>query len=66
MEGISVEYFTTSIANGINEVKSELHSYISDDNEQASCDSHSHLFHVLKKNRIRKISVWYFNILVIH
>ena len=29
--------------------KSELHSYISDDNEQNACDSHAHMFHPFKK-----------------
>ena len=33
MEGISVEYFPTSIDTGNNKEKSELHSYISDENE---------------------------------
>ena len=26
----------------------ELHSYISDENEQYECDSHDHMFHLLK------------------
>ena len=32
MEGISVEYFPTSVDPGNNKEKSEFHSYISDDN----------------------------------
>ena len=47
MEGISVEYFTNSIDPGSNE-NYEFHSYISDDNEQDSCDSHAHMFHLIK------------------
>ena len=47
MEGIYVKYFPTSIDTGNNEEKYELHSYISYDNEQDSCDSHAHLVHLL-------------------
>ena len=61
MEVIAVEYFPTYIDTGKNEEKSELHSYISDDNEQYACDSHAHMVHIFKKNRIRKISVCYVN-----
>ena len=46
MEGIAVEYFLTSIDTGNNE-KKELHSYVSDDNEQDACDSHAHMVHIL-------------------
>ena len=49
MEGISVEYFPTSIDNGNNEENSEFHSYISDENEQYTYDSHAHTVHLLKK-----------------
>ena len=48
MEGISVEYFTSSIDTGNNEEKYEFHSYISEDNEQYACDSHAYMFHLLK------------------
>ena len=33
--------------------KSEFHSYISDDNEQDACDSHDHIFHLLKNDLIQ-------------
>ena len=49
MEGTAIEYFTNSIDPGINEREYEFHSYISDDNEQDSCDSHAHMFHLLNK-----------------
>ena len=49
MEGIAVEYVPLSIDPSNNEENSELHSYISDDNEQDSCDSHYHMFNLLKK-----------------
>ena len=65
MEGIAVEYFTSSIDPGKNEEKHESHSYISDDNEQGVCDSHAHMFHLFFL-RIRNISVWYVNSLVGH
>ena len=29
--------------------KTEIYSYISDDNEKYACDSYSHIFHILKK-----------------
>ena len=48
MEGIAVEYYPTSIGTGNNEETSEFHSYISDDNEQDSCDSRVHMVHILK------------------
>ena len=48
MEGISVEYFPTSIDNGNNEENSEFHSYISDENEQYTYYSHAHTVHLLK------------------
>ena len=47
MEGISVEYFTSSFDPGKNEEKYEFHSYISEDNEQYACDSHAYMFHLL-------------------
>ena len=59
MEGIAVEYFPTSVDNGNNEEKCELHSYISDDNEQDACDSYAHMVHLLVFCKITKISVWY-------
>ena len=61
MEGIAVEYFTTSADNGKNEEKYEFNSYISDDNKQDACDSHAHMVHLLIFFRIRKISVYYVN-----
>ena len=61
MEDIAVEYFTTSVDIGNNEERYEFHSYISDDNEKYACDSHTHMVHLLKKDRISKISVWYVN-----
>ena len=48
MEGISVEYFPAYFDNGNNEEKSELHSYISNDNEQDACNSHAHMVHLFK------------------
>ena len=48
MESIAVEYFPTSVDIGNNEEKSELYSYISDDNEQYACNSHAHMVHLLK------------------
>ena len=38
MEGIDVEDFPNSIDPDRNNIKSEFHSYISDDNEQDSCN----------------------------
>ena len=52
MEGIAVEYFPASVDISNNEEKSELHSYISDENEEFACDSHAHMVHILNKNRI--------------
>ena len=49
MDGIFVEYFPSSIDPDNNKTKSEFHWYISDDNEQDACDSHVHMFHILKK-----------------
>ena len=46
MEGIAVEYFPTSIDTSNNVVKSEFHSYISDENEQYTRDSHAHMVHL--------------------
>ena len=65
MEGIDVEYFPNSIYPGINE-KSEFHSYISDYNEQYSCDSHAYMFHLFLKSLIRNISLWYVNCMERH
>ena len=48
MEGTAVGYFPNSFDPGKNKGKSELHSYISGDNEQYECDSHDHMFHLLK------------------
>ena len=48
MEGIAVEYFSTSIDNGNNEENYEFHSYISDENEKYTCDSHANMVHILK------------------
>ena len=47
MEGIAVEYFTSSIDPSNNKEKYELHPYITDENEQDACDSHAHIFHLL-------------------
>ena len=49
MEVIDVGYFPNSVHPGSNLEQSEFHSYISDDNEQDTCDSHDHMFHILKK-----------------
>ena len=46
MECIAVEYFPSSIDLDSNEEKYEFYSYISDDNEQYSCDSHANMFHL--------------------
>ena len=48
MEGIAIEYFLNSIDPGITKI-SEFHSYISDYNFQDACDSHAHMFHLLKQ-----------------
>ena len=48
MEGIAVQYSPSSIDTGSNKVKSEFHSFMSDKNEQDACDSHAHMFHLLK------------------
>ena len=48
MEGIAVEYSPNSVDPGTNETKTEFHSYISDENEQDSCDSHAHKFSYIK------------------
>ena len=48
MEGIAVEYFPTSADIGNYGERSEVHSYISDDNEQDEFDSHDHMVHLLK------------------
>ena len=45
MEGISVEYFPIPI-DPVGNKKSEFNSYISDDNEKYSRDSHAHIFHL--------------------
>ena len=45
MEVIAVKYFPNFVDTGINEKKSEFHSYIGDDNEQGACDSHARMFH---------------------
>ena len=58
MEGIAFEYVTSSIDPGNSKEKSELNSYINDDNEQDACDSHAHMFHLLKTFRTRNISVF--------
>ena len=47
MEGIADGYFTSSFDPGNNEEKSEFHSYIIDDNEKDTRDSHDHMFHLL-------------------
>ena len=65
MEGIAIEYFPSSFEPGNNKQKSEFHSYISDDNEQDTCDSHANMFH-LYIYIIRNISVWYVNIMARH
>ena len=45
MEGVAVEYLTSSIDPG-KKVKSEFHSYISDENEKYARDSHAHMLHL--------------------
>ena len=50
IESIAVEYFPNSVHTGINETKSEFHSYISDDNEKDACYSHARMFHLFNKN----------------
>ena len=57
MEGIAIESFPSSIDPGINKGRYEFHSYMSDDNEQDSCDSHAHMIHLLIFLSIRDISV---------
>ena len=49
MEGIAVENFPTSIDTGNNEEKYEFHSYLSNYNEQDTCDSHACMVHPFKK-----------------
>ena len=49
MEGIAVEYFTSSFDPGKNKVKYEFYSCISDDNEQYECYSCAHMFCLFKK-----------------
>ena len=49
MEGITVEYFSNLIDTDRNE-KSEFHLYISDENEEYTCNSHDHIVHILKKS----------------
>ena len=41
--------------------KYELHSYLSDENEQDACDSHVHMVNIFKNICIGNISVWYVN-----
>ena len=48
MAGIAVEYLPHSVDIGNNEERYEVHSYISDDNEQDACYSHAHMVHLLK------------------
>ena len=48
MEVTTVEYFPNSIHPGSNEKKTEFNLYISDYHEQDACDSHAHMFHLLK------------------
>ena len=45
MEGIPVEYFTSSVGIFNNEEKYECHSYINYYNEPYTCDSIAHMFH---------------------
>ena len=47
MEVTAIEYFPSLFDPGNNEEKSEFHSYISDDNEKDTRDSHDHMFHLL-------------------
>ena len=48
MEGIAVGYFLNIENLGNKETKSELYSYISDDNEQDACDPHAHMVNLFK------------------
>ena len=48
MERIAVEYFPNSVDPVSNETRKEFNLYISDYNEQDTCDSHAHMFHPLK------------------
>ena len=47
MEGIAVDYFSSSFDPGNNKDKSEFHSYISDNNEQDACDPHAYMVYLL-------------------
>ena len=49
MEGVAFEYVPNSIDPGSNE-NFEYNSYISDNNKHDACDSHAHMFHLLKKS----------------
>ena len=48
MEDITVKYFPSLFDRVNNEEKYEFYSYRSDKNEQDACDSHDHMFHLLK------------------
>ena len=48
MKDIAVEYLSISIAPGKNGKKLYFQSYISDYNEQDTCDPHAHMFYLLK------------------
>ena len=61
MEVIAVEYFQNSIDTDSNEKISEFHPCIYYDNEKDTCDSHAHMFHLLKNMSFRNISMWHVN-----
>ena len=48
IEGIAVDYFPNSVDSDSNDKKSDIHSYLSGDNEQYACDLYSHMFYLLK------------------
>ena len=48
-EVIAVEYFLNSVDTGNNETEPEFYSYKSNENEQDACDTHAHMFHLIKK-----------------
>ena len=49
MEVIVLGYFTDTYKMIRNELKYELYSYISDDNEQDDYNSHAHMVHLFKE-----------------
>ena len=61
MKGIPSEHSPSSFDPCNNKEKSELHSHISDYNEQYECDLHAQMFLLLIFFRKINISVWYVN-----